>query len=111
MMILLDKIVPYLLVRYNFLEETYFNVVECNIFGHIVDKKYSVCTAVVGGCDCAESLSTSCIPDLEFDGPFIEFDGADFKVYSDARDVQFGVGAVYESQKESRFLSSNSNIL
>ena len=48
--------------------EPLFYVVEGFVVSHVVDDDDSMCSAVVGGCDCAESFLTSCVPDLEFDG-------------------------------------------
>jgi len=54
-------------ISVNFVEPLFY-VVEGLVVSDVVNDDDSVCAAVVGGCDCAESLLSGCVPDLEFDG-------------------------------------------
>jgi len=55
---------------------------------------------VVRGRDCAETFLSGGVPNLKFDRLPVQFDGADFEVNTDRRDVGLGVGVVGKPEKQ-----------
>lgn len=60
-----------------------FNVLEGLAVGDVVNQDDSVGTLVVGGGNGFESLLSSGVPDLEFDGAAVQVEGANLEVDSD----------------------------
>lgn len=59
-------------------------------------------TTVVAACNSAEPLLTSRIPDLQFDGLPFQFNGTDFEVHANRRNVGLSVSVLGEPQQETR---------
>ena len=88
--------------------EPLLDIVEGFVVGDVVNDDDTVSTAVVRGGNCAETLLSGGIPNLELDGLPVELNGTDLKVDSNGRDVRFSVGIVGESEEETGF--SNTGI-
>lgn len=70
---------------------------------NIVDQKYAHGASVVCSCDRPEALLPGCVPYLQFYTLAVQFDGANFEVYSYGCDEGGCEGVFAEAEETARF--------
>lgn len=72
----------------------------------IIDDDNTVSAAVVTAGDSAESLLTSCVPNLKLDRLSIQLNGSNLKVNANGADVWLSVGIIGETQQQARLANT-----